>query len=774
MENRTSRLSRFLFSTLVAATLSACNGSSSDKPIPIIQGTTNIQWTSYGVPHISAKNYTDLGEGLGYVMAQNRLCNILEGVVTAKGERAKFFGPGIEDSNINSDFAYLHLGTFEQASSDFSTLPSSVQDMMKGFANGFNHWLDNNDGSAQGCSAIEQNLTHLDLYALNISISYWGFIGNYIQEIGLASEENFSQIPAQDFARVLSEKMKGSNGWAIGKSLSASGKGLLLSNTHLNHGGRFQWYEAHLTIPDELNVYGGFLPGFITPALGFNDSFAWTHTWSASLPGTFYYLTSPDDSDFSQYLYDNQTRSLQASEHTIEVKQTNGGSVNLSRTLYHSHYGPVVGLDESGRVVVAKDAPTIDSNIAEYWMKLAKSRDLQDAVALNEAGFRTGSQNIIMTDDTGEVFYADMSAIPALSDTAWQEIFNHPERYQSDRFDLILDGSNSIFDWQEVVAFENIPKRRSEDYVQNANEAAWLVNVSQPIEDYSLLYGGIAYEQSPRTRLSLKMLENLKASNQKVTLADLESAMADKSLLLAEHIKNDLVQRCIAVPQVSSEEQTVDLTQACEVLKNWDMKADLNSVGASIFREYAMIMLVLKSTFECAQNCWQTPFDPLDPIATPSGLPPLIDPDTDWHLIALAQAVQTLELVGADLNGEVGTVQKLVKGEQSVPIAGGFGDITGSFSTVSVDGNPRYSLTGLDEDGYAINSGDGFVFLSEFDEQGVKAKSILLYSQANVPGSPHYFDQAELIEQGEYKDVRFTPQEIKNDPNLRLEILSIE
>ncbi len=774
MEYRTSKLSRILPFALLSMILSGCNGSNSDKHIPILTGTTNIQWTSYGVPHISAKNYTDLGEGLGYVMAQNRLCNVLEGVITAKGQRAKYLGPGSEESNINSDFAYLHLGTYVRAETDFSSLPPSVQDMMKGYAKGFNHWLKDNNGSRQGCVDLEQNLTHIDMYALNISISYWGFIGNNIQQIGSASFENLEQISAENFASTLREKMKGSNGWAIGKSLSASGKGLLLSNTHLDHGGRFQWYEAHLTIPDELNVYGGFLPGFISPALGFNDSFAWTHTWSASLPGTFFYLISPSDSDLSQYQYDGQTRSLQPFEYSIEVKQSDSSLLNVSRVLYNSHYGPVVGLDDSSRVVVAKDAPSLDANIAEYWLKLAKSKDVEEAVALNESGFRTGSQNIIMVDDKGEAFYGDMSAVPALSGAAWQEIFANPELYQSDTFDLILDGSNTIFDWQEVVSFENIPKRQSDEYVQNANESAWLANLSQPIEEYSVLYGGIGYEQSPRTRLSLKMLEDFRSASQKLTLTDLESAMADKSLFLAEITINDLVQRCTAIPQLTEEEQTVDLSQACQLLQSWDMKAELNSIGASIFREYAMNLMLLKSILGCEQSCWQTPFNPLDPIATPSGLPSLIDPETDLHLSALALAVLSMERAGVDINAELGEVQNLIKGDRSVPIAGGFGDVTGSFSTVSVNGDPTYSFTGLNEQGYGINSGDGFVFLTEFNEKGIKAKSILLYSQANATDSPHYFDQAELVEQAKYKDVRFTPQEIKNDPNLTLEVLSIE
>jgi acyl-homoserine-lactone acylase len=83
-----------------------------------------------------------------------------------------------------------------------------------------------------------------------------------------------------------------SNGWAIGKDLSASGRGMLLANPHYPWVGANRFWEKHLTIPGKLDVYGVSLIGVPGVAIGFNSAVAWTHTVSAGKRQTFY-IPSP-------------------------------------------------------------------------------------------------------------------------------------------------------------------------------------------------------------------------------------------------------------------------------------------------------------------------------------------------------------------------------------------------------------------------------------------------------------------------------------------------
>ncbi|MEM0912184.1 MAG: penicillin acylase family protein [Pseudomonadota bacterium] len=147
--------------------------------------------------------------------------------------------------------------------------------------------------------------------------------------------------------------------------------------------------------------------------------------------------------------------------------------------------------------------------------------------------------------------------------------------------------------------------------------------------------------------------------------------------------------------------------------------------------------------------------------------------ETDIHLRALAMAVETMAAIDMDISTELGKIQRLVKGDATVSIAGGYGDITGSFGVSNSINSSAFSYTGLTNEGYKIQSGDGFILLVEFVEDGINARSLLRYSQSNNPNSPHYFDQAELIEKQEYKSVLFTEEEIEADPNKRIRMLAL-
>lgn len=739
---------------------------------------TEIRWTSYGVPHIKAENYVDLGEGLGYVMAQDRYCNIVQVIAKAKGELSQHLGAGVNNINVNSDFGYLHLGTYQQADNNFANLDSRTKDLMNGFATGFTHAVAKKKHYNDDCLVTINSITGVDVYAMNLTMNYWPFIGEYIQQVGSAqpqqagSGQSPSEIIIDEATKSLAELAKGSNGWALGKNMTSSGKGMILSNTHLQHRDEFMWYEAHLTIPDKIDVYGGFLPGFVTPALGFNDSFAWTHTWTRATTGSIYALSATDANSLN-YQYDDEIRELTSTDYQVKVKASDGSLSSVDRRLYSSHYGPIMSFGDDESMLAIKDAPSLTINKPDFWLKLALSNNVEQAVKLIEQGYRTGSQNIIMADSNGNTFYADLAQVPQLSEQAWQIIAQVPELNHYNG--LLLDGSSSLFEWLDVAPYDDIPKRRSNSYVQNANEAPWLVNIEQPIDDYSLLYGPVEYAQSPRTQLGLVMLETFKQSDEKVNLAALHHTMTDKRVYLAELVVDDLVERCQAINHYEVDGEVVDLTSACKVLENWDKKANLESVGSHLFREYATQLQLFKNEYGCLDLCWQQPFDVTAPLTTPSGLPNVTDVNDDLHLAALANSVLLLEQANLSLSAALKSYQQLVKGDESYPLAGGMGDLTGSYSTVNVSVNDDenfYSYSGLSDNGYDISVGDGFVFLLEFTEQGPNAQSVLLYSQANNPSSSHYFDQASLVD-GQFKNVLFLEKSIKADANYRKETLRI-
>ena len=82
-----------------------------------------------------------------------------------------------------------------------------------------------------------------------------------------------------------------SNGWAIGAERSAGGRGMLVANPHFPWEGQLRFWEVHLTVPGEIDMYGVQLSGLPGLAIGFTEDFGWTHTVSAGNRFTAYRST---------------------------------------------------------------------------------------------------------------------------------------------------------------------------------------------------------------------------------------------------------------------------------------------------------------------------------------------------------------------------------------------------------------------------------------------------------------------------------------------------
>src|SRR5829696_3345219 len=68
-----------------------------------------IRRTSYGIPHISARDFGSLGFGEGYALAEDHLCTLADQVVLARGERARFLGAGERNAHVDRDVAVKAL-----------------------------------------------------------------------------------------------------------------------------------------------------------------------------------------------------------------------------------------------------------------------------------------------------------------------------------------------------------------------------------------------------------------------------------------------------------------------------------------------------------------------------------------------------------------------------------------------------------------------------------------------------------------------------------------
>ena len=124
-------------------------------------------------------------------------------------------------------------------------------------------------------------ITESDLTRLAIGVGIRYGLGRFQQQIVQASPKS----DQKELARAEWELPVGigSNAVAVGRSLSRSGRGILLGNPHYPWQGSSRFHLIHLTIPDELDVMGVSLLNTNRVAIGFNKDIAWTHTVSTRL-----------------------------------------------------------------------------------------------------------------------------------------------------------------------------------------------------------------------------------------------------------------------------------------------------------------------------------------------------------------------------------------------------------------------------------------------------------------------------------------------------------
>ncbi|HUR26380.1 MAG TPA: penicillin acylase family protein, partial [Candidatus Thermoplasmatota archaeon] len=304
-----------------AALLAGCG--SPGKPASTPHAT--IQWTSYGVPHVVADDWTGLGYGAGYAQARDNLCVMAEGYVTARGERSLYFGPEAEYSlgganyHVNNLQSDLLLALYDQdpALMAKSTLSPQLKDLLAGYAQGYDRWLAEapSSGLAKACLGqpwlkpitaddVVRRIDHIKLLAGSLALS--GAIvkaappGSVMDEASRLAVPSHLPIDREDLGF-------GSNGYAFGSDMTGTDAGLLVGNPHWVWDGVNRFNQMHLTIPGELDVAGAGLLGFPGPLVGFNEGVAWTITVSTAQRFSLHELSlAPGDP--LTYMVDGQAR----------------------------------------------------------------------------------------------------------------------------------------------------------------------------------------------------------------------------------------------------------------------------------------------------------------------------------------------------------------------------------------------------------------------------------------------------------------------------------
>jgi acyl-homoserine-lactone acylase len=741
---------------------------------PATEASADIRRTAFGVPHIRADNERGLGFGIGYAYAQDNLCLLANEIVTVNGQRSRYFGPDQftveERENRVSDVFFNWLNTPEAVNGFWQAQTSQVQDLVEGYAAGYNKYLAERrqQGLPQQCQGEwVRDISTEDLVKLTRRLLVEGGVGQFAEALaGATPPQATARIEhdhhAYQMADVRQQRFaldRGSNAVAVGSERSFNGRGMLLANPHFPWVGGMRFYQMHLTIPGKLDVMGAALPGLPMINIGFNQHLAWTHTVDSSKHFTLYRLQL-DPKDPTRYMLDGKSLPMSKQTVTVQVKQADGHVVPVSRDIYSSQFGPVVQwpgkLDWDNQYAYSlRDANLENDRVLKQWYAMnqaASLKDLQDSVHRIQG---IPWVNTLAVDDKGQTLYMNLSVVPNVSADKLAKCSDPRIGLQM----IILDGSNSACAWdidpaaaqKGIFASSQLPQLLRKDFVQHSNDSAWLANPAQPLTGFSPL---ISQEGQPLGLRSRFALDRLASLNKNATLAvkDLQHMVMDDQVYLAGQVVPDLLKFCANETGTDA----AALKPLCASLKVWDGRANLDSgLGLVHFQN---IMQALQES----PDIWRVAFDPKDAQNTPRGLA-IEQPAVAKALReAMLASVALSAKMGLKSDARWGDIQVVSSGGQQTPIHGGPGTL-GIYN--AIQSVPR-------EDGkLEVVSGTSYLQVVTFDEKGPHAQGLLAFSLSSDPASKYSRDQTEAFSKKQWSVLPFTEQQIQADPQYQVQTI---
>jgi penicillin amidase len=455
--------------------------------IPTLSDSVVVVYDDRGVPHVFARAPADAQRALGYVVARDRLFQLeLQARATA-GRLTEWAGPVA----LDADRGMRRLGLSRSADREYQALRATAPEAvasMEAFAEGVNAWIDRLTKArypleyhllqvAPGRWRPEYSLYLLKRMSWTLSFSTHdrrferiaalvgeeaaraliprnsaiqepivpnGSGGPRFDPVDLPApatpvaerpalstgDPGFALGPDREFERAV-----GSNNWAVAPTRSASGATLLAGDPHLQLTLPAIWYEAHLNVPDMLDVYGATLLGVPAIVVGFNRDVAWSFTNNSADVIDYYRETVdiPEAPGATQL-----DGGWVAVERTVETYRDRLGNVIARDTILTSHRGPLfrddrgwlsmrwLALESSGTVRAVgglNTATTVDD-----WLRASEAYDVP-------------SQNGLVADRTGRIAVRSLGQVP-----------RRPSPYR-----FIWDGTTSSSDWTGTYPTDRLP-----------------------------------------------------------------------------------------------------------------------------------------------------------------------------------------------------------------------------------------------------------------------------------------------------------------------------
>ena len=709
-----------------------------------------ILWDRWGIAHISADEPYDLGVGLGYAVARERLWQLDYMRRRVRGELAAIMGPAA----LASDREMLTVGIAAAADTVTQTISGPTATLLAGVAAGINAWR----RTAIETAALPEEFGILDYQpapwtpADSVALWRWRWwmLTGRLEPVALieaarrtlpadlleafleveAGEETIVPGPAGGTPGPIpggDASGEGSNNWAVAGSRTTTGFPVLCSDPHNTFDQPSQWFQAQLTCPAiGLDSVGAVYVGTASAYIGRNRHTAWGVTNHVA-PIRDLYIEETDAPGGDRYHDGTVWRPFETERHTIKVRGAADETLIVRRTVR----GPIVNdllpwtpTDDSGAAApISLRWRGLEDGVEsglEAMLAINCARNADETLAALEQ-WPGPVLNFVFADRAGRIGYHVASNIP--------------------RREIALRGLRPANDpdhaWQGTLPFNRLPQLIDppRGWVATANNPPW---AEDPPDMPYLGLGGWA--DGYRFRRIRERLEGAARHSPD------EIAAIHGDVLHARAV--DLLPALLALLRTVPGERP---RAAYRHLAEWNGSFDTEAIGASVFTAF-----------------WQRWLERIAAAHFPEQLAPLaagqagavarrllLGDDMGWfsdtnyreeaHAAYVSAVEWLVEVAGPDpANWRWGQLHQVTfphpLGEQSSELAQRF-DL-GPFPTSGGNGTVRAAGPSFEQP-FQAASGSTYRFLADLSQSGY-AEATGTTGQSAHPDSRHYEDQVQL------------------------------
>lgn len=685
------------------------------KNVTIIRDT-------WGIPHIYGKTDADAVFGLLYAQCEENFARVEKNYLEVLGRQAEADG----ESKLYYDLQMRLIEDSADAISDYERSPAWFKKLLDAFADGINYYLYKHPAVKPAVLKRFEPWFHLMFTDGSVSATRTGGIG--IDEVRSFYGGTSAKNTTAAIQTVQDVELRGSNGFAIAPSRSATKNAMLYINPHVPFYFRS---EVQVVSEEGLNAYGAVTWGQMFVYQGFNEHCGWMHTTSYADVADLYEEKMTRQNDNWFYEYEQTLKPVKTKPITVQYKK-DGQLVAVPVKAYYTHHGPVMGSRNGKWLSLKENNRSLNALIQSWISTKANSLDeFKKAMML----LSNTTNNTVYADDKGNIAY-------------WHGDFV-PVRDPKLDWTLPVDGTKAATEWKGTHKLDEIVHlyNPANGWIQNCNSTPFTAaGTSSPDKTKYPVY--MAPDgQNARALNAARLLTDAK----EITLDKLIGIGYNRYLAAFDILLPSLFEAYANV--ADNDAVKTPLKKPVELLKAWDKYSDENSVATTLAVDWATKIsqfLLRVRTQEEGSNAIGRFNDMVNQTTA------------QQKLASLAAVLKELEQKHGDWQQPWGAVnryqrvderndEKFSDDKPSIPSAlasSRWGSMPAFESRSSGESRKRYGV-----------SGNSFIAAVEFGKK-VKAKTIITGGQSNDPASRHFTDQASMFLTGKFKDIFFYKEDV--------------